>query len=263
MRPSQPQYTAKAPVSIGKWPGWSESKIPTAVYFRFRDLQNTTERKLLLLGSLIWILTLKAPTTTATDDKFCDIFPCLLPADDSHEIWLICYFWKSSKIYNCRLLQIIGDALWVNLGYMKFCVYLVSAQDRYMGGMSGQTPSGRPVVRKKVVHTGTSGGGGYQGSSSGTVVRKRVVHTDTSGGGGYQGSSDGTVVRKTVVRTGSSGGDYHDSAGGPVMRKSIVHTESVPVVKKTVHQSVTRTETVVTGIGNIWIEFIYRNWCIF
>ena len=108
-----------------------------------------------------------------------------------------------------------------------------------MGGMSGQTPSGRPVVRKK------------------------VVHTDTTGGGGYQGSSRGTVVRKTVVRTGSSGGDYHDSAGGPVMRKSIVHTESVPVVKKTVHKSVTRTETVVTGIGNIWIEFIYRNWCTF
>ena len=37
-----------------------------------------------------------------------------LPADDSHEIsWLICYFWKSSKIGNCRLLQIIGGALWV------------------------------------------------------------------------------------------------------------------------------------------------------
>ena len=38
-----------------------------------------------------------------------------LPADDSHEIsCLICYFWKSSKIWNCRLLQIIGGALWVN-----------------------------------------------------------------------------------------------------------------------------------------------------
>ena len=32
-----------------------------------------------------------------------------LPADDSHEIsCLICYFLKSSKIWNCRLLQIIG-----------------------------------------------------------------------------------------------------------------------------------------------------------
>ena len=37
-----------------------------------------------------------------------------LPADDSHEIsCLICYFWKSNQIWNCRLLQIIGCALWV------------------------------------------------------------------------------------------------------------------------------------------------------
>ena len=34
-----------------------------------------------------------------------------LPADDSHEILcLICYFWKSGKLFNCRLLQIIGGA---------------------------------------------------------------------------------------------------------------------------------------------------------
>ena len=49
-------------------------------------------------------LTLKAPITTAADDKFCDIFSNFrkkgmmfhgnrLPADDSHEISsLICYF---------------------------------------------------------------------------------------------------------------------------------------------------------------------------
>ena len=38
-----------------------------------------------------------------------------LPADDSHEIsCLICYFWKSDKIWNCRL-QIIGGALRVKL----------------------------------------------------------------------------------------------------------------------------------------------------
>ena len=36
-------------------------------------------------------------------------------ADDSHEIsYIICYFWKSGKILNCRLLQIKGGAkLWV------------------------------------------------------------------------------------------------------------------------------------------------------
>ena len=34
-----------------------------------------------------------------------------LPADDSQRIsCLICYFWKNSKIWNCRLLQIIGGA---------------------------------------------------------------------------------------------------------------------------------------------------------
>ena len=38
-----------------------------------------------------------------------------LPADNYHEIpCIICYLWKSSKIWNCRLLQIIGGALWVN-----------------------------------------------------------------------------------------------------------------------------------------------------
>ena len=35
-----------------------------------------------------------------------------LPANDSHEIpYLICYFLKSGKTFNCRLLQIIGGAL--------------------------------------------------------------------------------------------------------------------------------------------------------
>ena len=38
-----------------------------------------------------------------------------LPADDSHALsCLICYFLKSDKILNCRLLKIIGGALWVN-----------------------------------------------------------------------------------------------------------------------------------------------------
>ena len=37
-----------------------------------------------------------------------------LPTDDSHEIsCLFCYFCKSGKFFNCCLLQIIGDALWV------------------------------------------------------------------------------------------------------------------------------------------------------
>ena len=39
-----------------------------------------------------------------------------LPADDSHEVsCLICYFLKRGKILNCRLLQIIGGALWVKI----------------------------------------------------------------------------------------------------------------------------------------------------
>ena len=38
-----------------------------------------------------------------------------LPAEDSHEIsYLICYFWKSGKVFNWPLLQIIGGALRVN-----------------------------------------------------------------------------------------------------------------------------------------------------
>ena len=56
-------------------------------------------------------LTLKAPITTAADDKFCNIFLNFrknkamifyknrLPADDSHEMsYLICYIRKGGKI---------------------------------------------------------------------------------------------------------------------------------------------------------------------
>ena len=44
-----------------------------------------------------------------------------LPADNSHEIsCLICYFLKSSKTLNCRLLQIIGGALWINKPSPRF-----------------------------------------------------------------------------------------------------------------------------------------------
>ena len=51
-------------------------------------------------------LTLKAPIMTAI------IFhENCLPADDSHELsCLICNFWKSGKIWYCRLLQTIGGA---------------------------------------------------------------------------------------------------------------------------------------------------------
>ena len=42
-----------------------------------------------------------------------------LPADDSHEIsCLICYFRIGGKNWNCRLLQIIGGALWAKITYL-------------------------------------------------------------------------------------------------------------------------------------------------
>ena len=47
-----------------------------------------------------------------------------LPADDSHEIsCLIGYFWKSGKIWNCCLLQIIGGALWVK--FFQFQIFQI------------------------------------------------------------------------------------------------------------------------------------------
>ena len=52
-----------------------------------------------------------------------------LPADDSHEILcLICYFWKSGKIRNRRMLQIIGGALRLNsfLASGDFCHLLIT-----------------------------------------------------------------------------------------------------------------------------------------
>ena len=81
------------------------------------------------------ILTLKAPITTAAEDKFCATFPNSqkwgmilhenrLPADDYHEIsCLICYFLKSSKICNRRLLQIIGGALRVKQQLISTQIY--------------------------------------------------------------------------------------------------------------------------------------------
>ena len=49
-----------------------------------------------------------------------------LPADDSHEIsCLIGYFWKGGKIWNCRLLQIIGGALWVKVyNCARYAIYV-------------------------------------------------------------------------------------------------------------------------------------------
>ena len=44
-----------------------------------------------------------------------------LPADDSHEIsYLICYFEKEAKFEFCRLLQIIGGALWVKIHTLSY-----------------------------------------------------------------------------------------------------------------------------------------------
>ena len=42
-------------------------------------------------------------------------------ADDFHEICLICYFWKSSKIWNYCLLQIVGGPLWVKNDSVSRC----------------------------------------------------------------------------------------------------------------------------------------------
>ena len=69
-----------------------------------------------------------------------------LPADNSHEIsCLICYFWKSAKIWNCRLLQIIGCALWAK--YVKpLVVYLFY----YMTFYHFQTQ--RHVIKQFLAH---------------------------------------------------------------------------------------------------------------
>ena len=60
------------------------------------------------------LLTLKAPITSAADDKFWDIFPNFRICQQTilmkyHALFVT--FEKSSKILNCCLLQIIGGAL--------------------------------------------------------------------------------------------------------------------------------------------------------
>ena len=46
-----------------------------------------------------------------------------LPADDSHEISCLVIFRKSSKVLNCRLLQIIGGALWVKCVHHAYKIF--------------------------------------------------------------------------------------------------------------------------------------------
>ena len=78
--------------------------------------------------------TLKVPITTAADDESCNIFlnfrtkiryDISWESSDSRRfswnIFLICYVWKSSKISNCCLLQIIGGALWVKGSQVRNC----------------------------------------------------------------------------------------------------------------------------------------------
>ena len=75
-------------------------------------------------------LTLNAPFTTAADDKFCDIFPNL-KKNEVYFMRIVCQqtilikyhalFIKSGKIWNCRLLQIIGGALLVKFGGFIIC----------------------------------------------------------------------------------------------------------------------------------------------
>ena len=49
-----------------------------------------------------------------------------LPADDSHEIsCLKSYFWKSRKIWNCRLLQIIGGPIWFKDNICSMCFFKI------------------------------------------------------------------------------------------------------------------------------------------
>ena len=75
----------------------------------------------------IKVLTLKAPITTAADDKISDIFPYFRKNKVWYFIRIVCkqtilmkyhalfvIFEKNSKIWNCHLLQIIGGALGVN-----------------------------------------------------------------------------------------------------------------------------------------------------
>ena len=55
---------------------------------------------------------------------------------DSHEIsCLICYFWKSSRIWNCRLLQIIGGAFWA----MIFCPQTITVPHRHRHSLNIQS----------------------------------------------------------------------------------------------------------------------------
>ena len=56
-----------------------------------------------------------------------------MPADDSHEIsCIICYFWKkSSKSLDCRLLQIIGDALCVKYLTTNYTFFFHSSHNLF------------------------------------------------------------------------------------------------------------------------------------
>ena len=80
----------------------------------------------------LFSLTLKVPITTAAEDKFCNIYSKFSKKIRYDILWefyeipcLICYFWKSSKIWNCRLLHIIGGALWVKTTFGMLYIYYI------------------------------------------------------------------------------------------------------------------------------------------
>ena len=100
----------------------------------------------------------KASITTAADDILCDIFLNFrkqwgtifhenrLPADDSHEIsCLISYFWKGNKVWNCRLLQIIGGALRIYQYY--YAPSLISISWVHKGRLKHSSPSEHKKLR--------------------------------------------------------------------------------------------------------------------
>ena len=101
-----------------------------------------------------------------------------LPADDSWEIsCLICYFWKSDKICNSRLLQIIGGALRVNSDLLWWvpCHTLPSHRPhRRDVGLSSHSIYQLPYYH----NAGAVGGGGGGGGISSVYKCLTVTYFD-------------------------------------------------------------------------------------
>ena len=135
---------------------------------------------------LTCFLTFKAPITTAADNKFCDNFPNFRKNKVWYYMRIVCQqtilmkyhalfvIFEKSKIWNCRLLQIIGGALRVNVFFpasMQTWGLLLACQWNAIS----MAFTGRPIVARFIKNADCVGK-----YTSGIITAGEFTHLSTA-----------------------------------------------------------------------------------